>query len=145
MKTNLFRARWKIVLSTSILLLTSVWVYHVTAQDQASATQSWTRTELYYGAGPLPADPEREARWKSYINEIVTPRFPEGLTLLEGTGQWRVKEGQTPRRNRTRILILIHEATQEKSRQVDEIRTLWKDISGHQSVLRVSQAAEVSM
>ena len=90
-------------------------------------------------------DPEREARWERYLNEVVTPRFPEGLTLLEGTGQWRVEEGETPRRSRTRILILIHEDTPKKSQQVDEIRTLWKDMTGHQSVLRVSQPADVSI
>lgn len=92
----------------------------------------------------MPADGSKDSRWENYINEAVTPRFPEGLTLLEGTGQWRVKEGQTPRRNRTRILILIHKDTEENSRKVDEIRTLWKEISGQQSVLRVSQPAAVS-
>lgn len=121
-----------------------LWVFQATAEDETDTTSSWTRTELFYGAGRLPVDPEREARWESYINEVVTPRFPEGLTLLEGTGQWRVKEGQTPRRNRTRILILIHETTEENSHKVDEIRELWKEISGQQSVLRVSQPANVS-
>lgn len=140
-------------LRISLLVLVtglSLWVLRIEAQSSSINSDSeertgWTRTELYYGAGRLPADPAREARWDDYINNVVTPRFPEGLTLLEGTGQWRVKEGQTPRRNRTRILILIHEDTPEKSKQVDEIRSLWIEISGHQSVLRVSQPAYVAM
>lgn len=103
------------------------------------------RTELYYGAGRLPHDGKPDERWENYINNEVTPRFPEGLTLLEGTGQWRVEVGEKPRRNRTRILILIHEATEEKSRMVEEIQKKWIEISGHQAVLRVSQPAEVSM
>ena len=141
--------RKEIILIVS-LLITSIWAINAVAQQSKStqeseiSTQSWTRTELYYGAGRLPASGERDIRWEKYINEVVTPRFPEGLTLLEGTGQWRVKEGQTPRRNRTRILILIHEDTPKKSQQVDEIRTIWKEISGQQSVLRVSQPANVS-
>ena len=139
-----FRTNWRTLLTTMIILGSTIWVFNAVAQDHVDTSSAWTRTELYYGAGRLPADPEREARWEAYINDVVTPRFPEGLTLLEGTGQWRVKEGQTPRRNRTRILILIHEATKENSQKVDEIRTLWKEISGQQSVLRVSQPAEVS-
>ena len=106
---------------------------------------SWMRTELYYGAGRLPTDGKPDERWENYINDVVTPRFPEGLTLLEGTGQWRVNLDEKPRRNRTRILILVHEATVEKSKLIDEIRDIWIDISGHQSVLRVSQPVEVSM
>ncbi len=150
MKSDLIHPKRKEFLSIALLFLLSLWAINAMAQRSDSSTESvsselsWTRTELYYGAGRLPADGTKDTRWENYINEVVTPRFPEGLTLLEGTGQWRVKEGQTPRRNRTRILILIHEDTEEKSRKVDEIRTLWKEISGQQSVLRVSQPADVS-
>ncbi len=150
MKSDLIHPKRKEFLSIALLFLLSLWAINAMAQRSDSSTESvsselsWTRTELYYGAGRLPADDTKDTRWENYINEVVTPRFPEGLTLLEGTGQWRVKEGQTPRRNRTRILILIHEDTEEKSRKVDEIRTLWKEISGQQSVLRVSQPADVS-
>lgn len=145
MKTQSFRSRWKVVVPTLGLLITTLWAFTAFAQNSADDSNTWTRTELYYGAGRFPVDPAREARWESYVNEVVTPRFPEGLTILEGTGQWRVKEGQTPRRSRTRILILIHENTPQKSQQVDEIRTLWKELTGHQAVLRVSQPAEVSL
>ena len=150
MNSHLIHPKRKEFLSIALLFLLSLWAINAMAQRSDSSTESvsselsWTRTELYYGAGRLPADGTKDTRWENYINEVVTPRFPEGLTLLEGTGQWRVKEGQTPRRNRTRILILIHEDTEEKSRKVDEIRTLWKEISGQQSVLRVSQPADVS-
>ena len=150
MKSHLIHPKRKEFLTIALLFLLSLWAINAVAQRSDSSTESkssersWTRTELYYGAGRLPAGSTKDIRWENYINEVVTPRFPEGLTLLEGTGQWRVKEGQTPRRNRTRILILIHEDTEEKSRKVDEIRTLWKEISGQQSVLRVSQPADVS-
>jgi hypothetical protein len=93
----------------------------------------------------IPTDGKPDKRWEDYLDEVVTPRFPEGLTLLVGTGQWRVKPGEKPRLNRTRVLILIHEATPEKSKMVDEICDIWKKISGHQAVLRVTQPADVSM
>lgn len=150
MKSHLFQTTGKNSLKIAVLLMLSIWAINAVAQradtsiDSKSSEVSWSRTELFYGAGRLPADGSKDTRWENYINEVVTPRFPEGLTLLEGTGQWRVKEGQTPRRHRTRILILIHEDTVENSRKVDEIRTLWKEISGQQSVLRVSQPAAVS-
>ena len=105
---------------------------------------SWVRTELYYGAGRLPADGKPDTRWENYLDDEVTPRFPDGLTLLVGSGQWRVKPGEKPRRNRTRILVILHEDTAENSRKIEEVRTVWKEISGHQSVLRATIPADVS-
>ena len=140
-------------IAAAIFIAGIAWTININAQRISTDKNSqsielnettWVRTELFYGAGRLPHDGKIDTRWENYIDNIVTPRFPEGLTLIEGTGQWRVKPNQQPRRNRTRILILIHEDTPEKSRLVDEIRVLWKEISGQQSVLRVSQPAEVS-
>ena len=137
------------VIATALFFCAMIWALGINAQSSFSPVktdieEAWTRTELYFGAGSISDADKPDERWENYINDIVTPRFPEGLTLLEGTGQWRVKPDQKPRRHRTRILILIHKDTPEKSKQVDEIRSLWREISGHQSVLRVSQPAKVS-
>jgi hypothetical protein len=159
MKVPFFRRNhYGKIIAIAICLSPLIWFINATAQRSdtlgtpietvvsgSDATTSWMRTELYYGAGRLPADGTPDQRWEDYINNVVTPRFPEGLTLLEGTGQWRVKPDEKPRRNRSRILILVHEANAEKDRKIEEIITIWKEISGHQSVLRVSMPATVSM
>lgn len=104
----------------------------------------WIRTELYFGGGLRKERGDYETVWNDYLDNVVTPRFPEGLTVLEATGQWRVKEGQKPRRGSSRIIILIHEASEEKSRNLDEIREIWKERAGHISVLKVTVPVEVS-
>jgi hypothetical protein len=30
-----------------------------------------------------------DAAWRDFLARSVTPRFPDGLTVLEGSGQWR--------------------------------------------------------
>ena len=30
-----------------------------------------------------------EARWRSFVAREITPRFPDGLSVLDATGQWR--------------------------------------------------------
>ena len=104
----------------------------------------WARTELYFGGGLRKERGDYETVWNDYLDNVVTPRFPEGLTLIDATGQWRVKEGQQPRRGSSKIIILIHQATPEKFRNLDEIREIWKEKSGHISVLKVTVPVEVS-
>ena len=118
------------------------------SQEAEVAAQSdgskYVRTELYYGAGMREERGDYKTVWNQYLDEIVTPRFPEGLTLIEATGQWRVKPGQKPRRSGTMILVLIHEATEDKLRKLDEIRSIWKERSGHRSVLKVTVPADIA-
>ncbi len=114
------------------------------AQGGGDAPVEWMRTELYFGARLRDQEGDYEAMWNDYLDTVVTPRFPEGLTVLDASGQWRVKEGQKPRRGASRIIILIHEASGEKLRYLDEIREIWKERAGHLSVLKVSVPVEVS-
>ena len=103
----------------------------------------YVRTELYYGAGIREEKGDYDTVWNEYLDRVVTPRFPEGLTLIEASGQWRVKPDQKPRRSGSKILVLIHEATEEKFRKLDEIRSIWKERSGHRSVLKVTNPVEM--
>ena len=103
----------------------------------------YVRTELFYGGGLREGRGDYETMWEEYLNNVVTPRFPEGLTQIEASGQWRVREGRKPRRTPTRILILVHRDSPENFGQLEEIRRIWKEMSGHRSVLRVTIPADV--
>ena len=48
-----------------------------------------------------------EARWKQFLEHEVTPRFPDGLTVYETTGQWRDPQSVTISRERSRVLRII--------------------------------------
>jgi len=115
------------------------------------ATQGWVDTRLYFGLGPIdqPANdqPDKgisEARWRQFLDEEVTPRFPNGLSVQDVYGQWQGKNQTTPERLRSKLLVIDHPDTQENNAKIDAIRTAWKKLTGDQSVLRVSQPADVS-
>ncbi len=55
--------------------------------------------DLFYGA-------VSDADWASYLAGEVTPRFPAGLTVLDGAGQWRGSSG-TISRERSKLLIIV--------------------------------------
>jgi len=64
-----------------------------------------------------------EARWRQFLAKEVTPRFPDGLTVYETTGQWRDPKTATIGRERSRVLRIIvppGEAVQDKVTAVAE-------------------------
>lgn len=63
------------------------------------------------------------ARWRRFLAHEVTPRFPDGLTVYETTGQWRDAQRRTIRRERSRVLRIIvasDEAVRQKVTAVAE-------------------------
>jgi hypothetical protein len=48
-----------------------------------------------------------EARWQQFLAKEVTPRFPDGLTVYETTGQWRNPATKKITRERSRVLRII--------------------------------------
>jgi hypothetical protein len=48
-----------------------------------------------------------EAAWSGFLARQITPRFPDGLTVLSATGQWRDKQRGRLVREPSRLVILI--------------------------------------
>lgn len=114
----------------------------------APGNQGWVRTELYFALGgweETALSTEAEERWAKFLDAEVTPRFPDGLSVVDVYGQWRSpKAGAVILRERSRLLVILHPATAEASVKIEAIRKAWKQPTGEESVLRVSQPAEVS-
>jgi hypothetical protein len=111
-----------------------------------ASTQGWVRTELYFGLGPAD-DPNKgvsEHEWREFLDREVTPRFPSGLSVEEIYGQWLSKGKSEPERLRSKLLIILYPGTVENQAKIDAIRSVWKQKTGDQSVLRVTQPADVS-
>lgn len=108
-------------------------------------TRGWVRTELYFGLGRADAhDGVDEAAWRGFLDKEVTSRFPSGLTVVDAYGQWQGKQQARPERLRSKIVVLLYPDTPAARASVDAIRAAWKAKTGDQSVLRVTQPADVS-
>lgn len=63
------------------------------------------RAELFFGRtidGRLGVS---EAQWARFVAAELTPRFPDGLTVLDGKGQWRGPSGLV--RESSKIVIVV--------------------------------------
>lgn len=110
-----------------------------------ATTAGWMRTELYFGLGTADhTDGVTEAQWRAFLDKEVTPRFPSGLTVLDAYGQWQGSKQPQPERLRSKIVVLLYADGPTQRGAIDAIRSAWKAKTGDQSVLRVTQSAEVS-
>jgi len=96
------------------------------------------RTELLFGA-----DQVGDAQWKAFLSREVTPRFPDGLTTLDGYGQWKRPDGRIGT-ERSRVLLLWHKPGADADTRIDAIRDAYKKRFHQLSVMRVDSTDCVS-
>ena len=101
------------------------------------------RTELLFGLSRATGPDITEAEFQKFIDTEVTPRFPDGLTLLTGNGQFKDSGGSIIR-ERSKLLVLFYPLNKPRSRLVDEIREAYKTAFQQESVLRVDEHSCVS-
>jgi hypothetical protein len=109
-------------------------------------TKDWVDTKLYFGLG-LANAPDKgigESQWRDFLDKEVTPRFPAGLSVVDVYGQWQGKNQHAPERLRSKMLIIDYPDIQENRDKIEAIRTAWKQLTGDQSVLRVTEPVDVS-
>jgi hypothetical protein len=47
------------------------------------------------------------AAWSRFLAREITPRFPDGLTVLDASGQWRDPVGGRMVRERSKMVIIV--------------------------------------
>ena len=102
----------------------------------------FARTELFFGLSK-PGGVVTEEEFKTFVDSKVTPRFPDGLTLLSGKGQFRDAAGLIIQEG-SKLLISLYPFNKTRSTDVDQIRSDYKDAFQQQSVLRVDEQSCVS-
>ncbi len=67
----------------------------------------------------------------------VTPRFPDGLTVLSAEGQWQGENNQIVEEP-SKLLILLYprEAIPDSHKEIEEIRAAYEKAFQQESVLR---------
>ena len=104
----------------------------------------FARTELYFGTDK-PGPDVTEGQFRRFVAEVVTPRFPDGLTILSGIGQFREDDGDIIRED-SKVVVLLYpvEAAGDANQRIEEIRGLYETQFQQQSVLRVDSQEHVS-
>lgn len=94
------------------------------------------RVQLIF-AGPRAKDGKTsDELLQAFLAEEVTPRFPEGLTLWNATGQWRTRPGRVGTIP-SRVLLIWYEPTAKAEQDIEAIRESYKARFSQKSVMRI--------
>ncbi len=108
-----------------------------------AAVEVWARTELYFGTNK-PNGEVTDSEFRNFVDLEVTKRFPDGLTLLSGYGQFRNSAGELIREKSNVLILFYPPLTNGANKKIQEIRELYKETYGQESVLRVDSFSFVS-
>ena len=106
-------------------------------------TEKFIEYQLFMGrSGPEGEIVDDEA-WDTFLADTVTPRFPDGLTVLDGRGQWRGADGLI-KKERSKLLVILASPGDDRTRLINEISDEYKRRFSQESVLQVVEDTCVS-
>jgi hypothetical protein len=75
-----------------------------------------------------------ESQWGRFVDRVITPRFPDGLTVSNATGQWRDRKSGKIMREPSKIVQIVLPGQAEDLARLDEIAEAYKRRFRQQSV-----------
>lgn len=99
--------------------------------------------QLFFGRNIADAQGVTDAQFRAFVDEVMTPAFPAGLTVLEGGGQWRGAENQLIR-EASKVVIVVLPDRPDADRRVNAVREAYKTRFNQESVLLVTQLSCVA-
>ena len=85
-----------------------------------------------------------EAQWARFLDREITPRFPDGLTVIDTRGQWRDNARKTIVREPSKLVQIVLRGKPEDDARLNEIAAAYKSRFRQQSVGIIVRAACVS-
>jgi Protein of unknown function (DUF3574) len=81
-----------------------------------------------------------EAAWSRFLAREITPRFPDGLTVLAAAGQWRDPGGRGAVRESSKMVIIVTADNAAARERIATIIAAYKQQFRQRSVGVISQS-----
>ncbi len=111
-------------------------------KPRTEATEQWVLDRLYFGRSMPEGGQVTQTDWDAFLAAVVTPRFPDGLTVWQAEGQWQEEAGQVIREG-TFILEVVHPKGKADDDKLEAIIAAYKERFRQESVLRVTHPVNV--
>ena len=93
------------------------------------------RDLVYFGRNRPDGGTVSDAEWLGFLDSVVTPNFPNGFTVVEGTGQWKGQSGAVER-ERSAIITFLHTGSAADRDRVAQVAGEYKRRFHQEAVLR---------
>lgn len=98
---------------------------------------------VYFGTNK-PGGVVSSEEWSTFLREVVTPKFPDGLSVWQASGQWQGSDGTLIKEN-TFVLSLVHAREPSLEENVRAIISEYKARFQQEAVLRVKSHVCISL
>jgi hypothetical protein len=85
-----------------------------------------------------------EAAWTRFVDREITPRFPDGLSIVDARGQWRDQAHKTIVHEPSKLVQIVLPGRPEDGRRLAEIAAAYKKKFHQQSVAVIVRPACVA-
>ena len=111
--------------------------------DAASAcpegSELFVEYRLFLGRSSGGVEVVSDEEWEVFLKDIITPKFPAGLTVLDAQGQWRgaedVLEGE-----RSKLLIILAPRGGDAALRLTEVADGYKGLFNQEAVIYTTSA-----
>lgn len=110
------------------------------------AGRPYVETRLFFGTARPDGGPAvTERQFRRFVDTVITPGFPEGLTIQPGSAQYRDAHGIIER-ERSYEVTLPHPRSRLRidNPRIERIRASYDKAFGQESVARVDEAVTIS-
>jgi hypothetical protein len=90
---------------------------------------------MYFGTAK-PAGVVTAEEWSEFLRVAVTPRFPQGLSAWQASGQWKGADGVIVQ-EASYVLSLVHPDDERSESAVRAIASEYKSRFSQEAVLRL--------
>jgi hypothetical protein len=105
----------------------------------AAGQKSWVVADLLFGRSHV-----SETSWAGFLATEVTPRFPDGLTVIDAKGQWRAPGQDTVAKERSKEVTIAMPPSDENNARLQAIIEAYKARFKQRSVGLIVRPACVS-
>lgn len=107
-------------------------------------SEARSTAELYFGRNIGDRPGVSDADWGAFLDEEVTPRFPDGLTVMDAAGQWRSRQSGSIEREASKVLVIVLPGHPDDRALLDAVREAYKRRFRQEAVLLVERPACVA-
>ena len=105
----------------------------------SGAQKQWVVADLFFARNHV-----SEAGFARFLATEVTPRFPDGFTVIDAKGQWRAPGSDRTSKERTKLLMIAMPPGADNGARLDQIVAAYKTRYRQQSVGLIIRPACVS-
>lgn len=113
-----------------LLLAASVCAFASNARAQSlecrGTQQAMLQAEMFFGRNVDGRLGVTDRLWSQFLAREITPRFPDGLTVIDGAGQWRDAARNRTEHEKSKVVIVVTAADAQTYARIAAVVAAYK-------------------